>query len=225
MSVRAFAFDLDETLVDCEPHHESATRAMLHALDVAPQAVAHHFKDVTGARTRDVVDGVRDGAGLAHSTDELLALRHAAFLTALDETPPVPLPGARDVLQACRARGPVALVSSGHREDVLATAEAAGLLDLFTTVVTGEDVLEPKPAPEAYRVAASRMQVAPAEMLVFEDSPRGVKAGRAAGARVVAVPNARSTPRERVAEADVVLRSLEEALPLDALLARLDAAT
>lgn len=221
MTVRAFAFDLDETLVDAEPQHVEATRAMFQALGIDPRVARDAFHDTTGARTRDIVEAYRAAMDVPHSLDELLALRHSAFLAALDRAPPEPLPGARECVAACRALGPVALVTSGHREDALATLEAVGLAPFFTAIVTGEDVEEPKPAPEPYLVAASRLGVRPADLLCFEDSPRGVRAARAAGCRVVAVPNARSTRPDAVAMADLVLGSLDEALPLDALFARL----
>jgi len=195
---------------------------MLEIFDVKPYDVADAFHDATGARTRDLVDAVRQRARLATSTDELLELRHSAFLATLDENPARPLPGAMEALAACRARGPVALVTSGHRDDALATLQSLGATRHFTAIVTGEDVVNPKPDPEPYLVAASRLGVPPAEVLAFEDSPRGVASAKAAGCRVVAVPNPRSTTADRVRDADVVLRSLEEALPLDDLLSRLN---
>jgi HAD superfamily hydrolase (TIGR01509 family) len=221
--IRAFAFDLDETLVDCEPQHERATTAMLEALGHPPRRVADLFHgDATGARTFDIIDAYRAQLGLPQSVDELLSLRHSAFLAALDEEPAAPLPGARELLDACRARGdPIALVTSGHRDDALATLESARLRHYFQAIVTGEDVLEPKPAAEPYLVAASRLGIPPADILVFEDSARGVTAALAAGCAVVAVPNARSTAPERVEEASVVLTSLAEALPMADLLVRL----
>ncbi len=219
--VRAFAFDLDETLTDCEAQHVAATRAMLDLTGVEAAGVRDVFHDATGKRTRDLVEAYRVASGVAHSLDELLALRHAAFLQALDDEPARPRPGALDLLAACRALGPVALVTSGHREDALATLESLGATRFFTAIVTGEDVERPKPDPEPYRVAASRMNVAPRDALAFEDSPRGVASAKAAGFLVVAVPNPRSTRPEQVREADITLREPAEALPLDALLARL----
>ena len=219
--IRAFAFDLDETLTDCERQHERATRAMLEAAGVDPKAARDAFHDVTGRRTRDIVEDWRAASGASHSVDELLALRHAAFLAALDDDPPLPLPGALELVRECARRGPVAVVTSGHREDALAALGALGVMPLLSTIVTGEDVAQPKPDPEPYVVAAGRLGVKPAQLLVFEDSARGVAAGLAAGCQVVAVPNRRTTDPKRVAGARLVLASLVEALPLDALLERL----
>jgi HAD superfamily hydrolase (TIGR01509 family) len=219
--IRAFAFDLDETLTDCEPQHVAATRAMLHAIGADPAKVADAFHDITGKRTRDVVETIREAAGAKPSVDELLALRHAAFLAALDEAPAQPRSGALDLVRACRARGPVALVTSGHRDDALATLGSLRATPLFNAIVTGEDVELPKPDPEPYRIAASRLGVPAADVLVFEDSARGVASAKAAGCRVVAVPNARSTRSEQVRAADIVLAEPGDALPLETLLARL----
>lgn len=220
-TIRGFAFDLDETLADCEAQHVAATRAMLEATGVAARDVLDVFHDTTGQRTRDIVDAYREKAGLAASVDELLALRHSAFLAALDAQPAQPLPGAMALLEACRARGPVCLVTSGYRDDALATLASLGATRFFTAIVTGEDVAFPKPDPEPYLVAASRMGLKADRVLAFEDSPRGVASAHAAGCCVVAVPNARSTRPEQVRRATLVLRSLDEALPLEALLARL----
>jgi HAD superfamily hydrolase (TIGR01509 family) len=173
---------------------------------------------VTGKRTRDLVDAFRIAANVPHALDHLLEVRHKAFREALARDPPRLLPGAGQVLREAAARGPVCLVTSGYREDALATLDALGVRGRFKDFVTGEDVEMPKPHPEPYQKAAARMGVLPVETLAFEDSGRGVAAAKAAGCRVVAVPNPRNTPREAVAAADVILGSLEEALPLDALL-------
>ena len=55
--------------------------------------------------------------------------------------------------------------------------------------MTAEDIHRGKPAPEIYLLAAQRFDVAPAEMMVLEDSANGCRAGVAAGAFTIAVPN------------------------------------
>lgn len=219
MAIRAFAFDLDETLTDCERQHEEATKAMLLATGVEPAIVRAVFADVTGKRTRDIVDAFRVAAQVPHALDHLLEVRHVAFRDALARDPPTFLPGAREMLRACAARGPVCLVTSGYRDDALATLDALGARGLFSGFVTGEDVETPKPDPEPYRMAAARLGVRPEEVLAFEDSGRGVAAAKAAGCRVVALPTPRNTPREAVAAADLIAGSMADLLPLDALLA------
>ncbi|WP_052450556.1 HAD family hydrolase [Actinomyces polynesiensis] len=98
------------------------------------------------------------------------------------------LPGIPAFLGRLHDAGiPVALVTSSYRrvvEVVAARAPHGG----FATVVAGDDVSEPKPAPEPYLVAARRLGVDIADCLVVEDSPSGITAGLAAGATVVGIP-------------------------------------
>lgn len=64
-----------------------------------------------------------------------------------------------------------------------------GMIDRVDFVITAEDVVKGKPHPDIYLAAASRLSVAIENLLVLEDSPTGTKAGVAAGAYVVTVPN------------------------------------
>lgn len=216
--IRAFAFDLDETLVDCEEHHEEATAHMLRVTGAPAEVAREVFAQCTGKRTRDLVDAFRVAANVPHALDPLLELRTEAFREALARRPPAFLPGAEDVLRECARRGPLALVTSGYRGDALATLDALGVRDVFATLVTGEDVARPKPDPEPYLRACAQMAIPPRQVLAFEDSARGVAAAKAAGCRVVAVPRLRNTSREAVAPADAVLDSLRDALPLERVL-------
>mmetsp|Transcript_15910 Transcript_15910/g.44010 ORF Transcript_15910/g.44010 Transcript_15910/m.44010 type:complete len:374 (-) Transcript_15910:678-1799(-) len=90
------------------------------------------------------------------------------------------------------------------------------LFEHIDAIVTGDDpaVKNGKPAPDIYLEAARRLNVDPTECLVFEDALSGVKSGKAAGCKVVAIPDARFSDEERAqfseSGADVVLRSLWE---------------
>jgi sugar-phosphatase len=97
---------------------------------------------------------------------------------------------------------PWAVVTSGVRELATARLRAAGVA-LPAVVVTAEDVVAGKPDPEGYASAAAALGLAPADVLVLEDSRSGVAAGQAAGCRVVGIgQGALGTP------ADVVVRDL-----------------
>ena len=70
---------------------------------------------------------------------------------------------------------------------VLATLDTLGIRGYFQAVVTHEDVVHPKPAPDTYLEAARRLGVEPAGCLVFEDTPLGIEAATAAGMKSVLV--------------------------------------
>lgn len=97
----------------------------------------------------------------------------------------VPIPGAPELLAALPADAWTIVTSA---DTVLARARlgAAGIVPP-PRMVTGEIVTNGKPDPEGYLLGAQRMNARPADCLVFEDAKAGIDAGRAAGARVIAI--------------------------------------
>jgi putative hydrolase of the HAD superfamily len=115
----------------------------------------------------------------------------------------------------------LAIASSSRREWIDGQLHRLGLKDYFDAVICREQVERVKPDPALFLAALQALSVGPEEALVFEDSTNGVRAGKAAGIRVVAVPNP-VTALLGVEGADLTLGSLED-LPLEDLLARLEA--
>lgn len=123
-------------------------------------------------------------------------------------------PGVESFLDSLYNSGiPMALVTSS---DSLKMEELRrqlpGFLDRFKFVVDGDMVKHSKPDPEGYRLGAAKIGIAPADCCVFEDSLQGLKAGRAAGGKVVAV--ATTYPRATVEPlADLTVDLLSELSP------------
>jgi mannitol-1-/sugar-/sorbitol-6-phosphatase len=115
----------------------------------------------------------------------------------------VEIAGAAALLEALPAAGvPVAIVTSAPRDLAIVRLEAAGI-PIPTVFVTGDDVERGKPAPDCYLLAAERLGVDPARCVVFEDAEAGLRAGLAAGARVVVVggyASATTEPLTRLAD-------------------------
>jgi HAD superfamily hydrolase (TIGR01509 family) len=107
------------------------------------------------------------------------------------------LPGVADRLAEARAMTiKTAVASSSQAAWVRPWLERHDLLDAFDAVCTRDDVIAVKPAPDLFLLAAQRLGVPPESCLVFEDSPNGLRAARAAGMWAVAVPNALTGPLE-----------------------------
>lgn len=99
-------------------------------------------------------------------------------------------PGARAFITELRERGiPTAVATSSRNPHASHHLGAAGLLELFDTVVTRDDVVNPKPHPEPYLTAAARLKVDPLRCLALEDSHAGVRAAHAAGMQTIMVPD------------------------------------
>jgi HAD superfamily hydrolase (TIGR01509 family) len=98
-------------------------------------------------------------------------------------------PGAEELLRRLAGRRRLAIVTNSVRYEVEAILVHLGLARTFDAVITREDYHEPKPSGDCYRTAAARLDCAPHECLVVEDTERGARAGFAADMRVVAVPS------------------------------------
>jgi len=124
------------------------------------------------------------------------------------------LPGAVEAVERVAARWPLGLASSSNRPLIDAVLELAGLERFFQVTVSSEEVARGKPSPDVYVEAARRLRVEPERCAAVEDSHSGIRSARAAGMRVVAIPNPSFPPdEEALAAADVVLASLAELTP------------
>jgi HAD superfamily hydrolase (TIGR01509 family) len=134
----------------------------------------------------------------------------------LAETVPVKR-GAPALLTELRTRKiPLAVATSSRSVHAFGHLGRAGLLDLFDSIVTRDDVLNPKPHPEPYLTAARRLGVAPGQCLAIEDSHSGVRAAHAAGMQTIMVPDLVRPTEEIESLCAAVLPSLaevREALP------------
>jgi HAD superfamily hydrolase (TIGR01509 family) len=124
------------------------------------------------------------------------------------------LPGAEEAVRLAAGAFPLALASSSNREVFEAVLDLAGLSDCFCATVSSEEVAHGKPAPDVYLEAAQRLGVAAERCAAVEDSHAGIRSAKAAGMRVVAIPNASYPPdEEALGLADVVLESLDQLTP------------
>lgn len=175
----ALLLDLDGTLVDSEPLHRRGYRAFLDARgwDVPDLSV------FTGRRAEDVF-ATEPGPWEGLDPGRLLA----EVLTHVPDEAALAVPGARELVLAARAGGiGLAIVTSAGPAWVeRSLVESLALtLDAVDTVVTARDVVDGKPDPAGYALAAVRMAVDPAATLAVEDSPAGVLAALGAGVRRV----------------------------------------
>jgi HAD superfamily hydrolase (TIGR01509 family) len=119
--------------------------------------------------------------------------------------------GADAAVHRLAARWPLGLASSSNRPLIDAVLELSGLAPAFAATVSSEEVERGKPAPDVYLECARRMGANPARCAAVEDSHSGIRSARAAGMRVIAIPNPTYPPDgEALAQADVVLESLAQ---------------
>ncbi len=209
--VDAVVFDMDGVLVDSE-----------HLWDEIREQLAHerggrwHERaqaDMMGMSSPEWSAYMHDTIGLAESPEEINAEVVRRLLARYRESLPL-LPGAVEAVQRLSERWPLGLASSSNREVIDAVLSTAGIADRFQATVSSEEVERGKPAPDVYLEAARRLGVEPRRSVAVEDSRNGIRSARAAGMRVVAIPNPRYPPGDdALADADLVLHSLDELTP------------
>src|SRR5579864_5148085 len=156
---------------------------------------------------------LHDVAGIPDPAEEINDEVVRRMLAAYREHLPL-IFGAFEAVQRLAARYPLGLASSSNRPLIEAVLVLSGLAPFFTVTVSSEEVARGKPAPDVYLEAARLLGVAPSSCAAVEDSHGGIRSAKAAGMRVIAIPNPSYPPDdEALALADVVVRALDELTP------------
>jgi len=178
-------FDMDGVIVDSNPAHREAWARfnLQYGLETTE---AMHLR-MYGRRNDQIV---RDYFGDALSDEEVAArgrAKEALYREMIaDRIESMLVPGLRAFLDRYAAI-PKAVASNAEPENIDFLLDKAGLRPYFRAVVDGHQVSNPKPHPDVYLLAASKLGVSPARCVVFEDSPSGALAGAAAGMTVIGI--------------------------------------
>jgi HAD superfamily hydrolase (TIGR01509 family) len=210
-AVDAVVFDLDGVLVDSEHVWDEVREAL--ARERGGRWHERAQADMMGMSSTEWSRYMHDVIGLAESPEEIdaevvrrMQERYAAELPLIE--------GAVDAVRRVAGSFRLAVASSSNRPLIDLVLERAGLASFFEATVSSEEVERGKPAPDVFLEAARRLGIAPERSAAVEDSANGIRAARAAGMRVVAIPNRRyPPPPDALALADVVLESLDELTP------------
>jgi beta-phosphoglucomutase-like phosphatase (HAD superfamily) len=210
LACRALLFDMDGLMVDSEPLWFEVER------DFAAARGGDWTEELAsaciGQGMANTLRVMRESFGFAGDLGRDASVLVELFLGRVAGLELKP--GFDELLaEACSRSLPRALASSSARRLVEATLARFALRERFDAVVTGDCVARPKPAPDIFLEAARRLGVPPGACVVLEDSLAGVEAARAAGMRVIAVPE--GTPSaEMTALADAVVGDLHAAREL-----------
>jgi HAD superfamily hydrolase (TIGR01509 family) len=209
--IEAVVFDLDGVLLDSEQVWDEVREEL-----VKERGGRWHEQAQTEMMGMSSVEWSRymhDELDLPEPPEEI----SAEVVQRLDEVYRKRLPlidGAREAVERLAARWPLGLASSSNREVIDLVLDLSGLAQFFRVTVSSEEVPRGKPAPDVYLEAARGLGVPPERCAAVEDSHNGIRSAKAAGMRVIAIPNQHYPPgEEALALADVTLGSLEELTP------------
>jgi HAD superfamily hydrolase (TIGR01509 family) len=211
VSVGAVVFDLDGVLVDTEPYWADAKREVTQAhggrwRDSAPTEMLGMSGPEWSRYMHDELAVSLPPDQIRKEVVESMLRRIRAGVALLD--------GAGGAVAALAERWPLGLASSADRPVIEAVLETTGLARFFKTTVSSDEAGRGKPAPDVYLAAAERLGVPPNEAVAIEDSANGMRAAKAAGMGLIAIPIAHSPVDPGVlATADVVLEHIRDLTP------------
>jgi len=204
--IEAVVFDLDGVLLDSE-HIWDEVREQL-ARERGGRWHEEAQRAMMGMSSLEWSRYMHDEIGVPDAPEEISA-EVVRRLEALYREHLPAMPGAREAVERLAARWPLGLASSSNRELIVLALQLLGVGDRFQATVSSEEVARGKPAPDVYLEAARRLGVSPGRAAAVEDSHNGIRAAKAAGMRVIAIPNRRFPPGENaLAEADLVVETL-----------------
>ena len=208
MKIKAVLFDFDGLMVDTETHEYQAwskifeshgARLPLEEWSICIGTMDHNFDPV-----RFLTDSTqKEFDRVALIEEHRVQYHQGAFSAPL-------MKGLSERLEEADELGlKKAIVSSSTYDWVGKHLDTRSLLEVFDLIQTSDEVKRTKPDPELYLLALQKLQIAPEEAIVFEDSAHGIDAAKAAGIYAVAVPNS-VTRHLPFSNADEVLESLSE---------------
>jgi HAD superfamily hydrolase (TIGR01509 family) len=205
--IEAVVFDLDGVLIQSEEVwddvREQFTRERGGRYDEEIQRAMMGMSSTEWSRY------LHDSAGIPDEPEEINAEVVRRMLGAYETELPL-IDGAQDAVRRLAGEFRLAVASSSNRPLIDAVLRAAELESYFAATVSSEEVAHGKPAPDVYLEAARRLGAEPAHCAAVEDSHGGIRSAKAAGMRVIAIPNPSYPPdEESLAQADVTLDSLD----------------
>lgn len=175
--IQALIFDCDGTLVDTLPLHYAAWRETFTALRL-PFSLEFLLRH-NGKPTDQIVALYNAEFDQVVDIDRFTADKEQRTHALLEQARPLEPVAA--LARRHHGRLPMAVVSGSNRANVERALQAAGLYELFAVILTADDGLPAKPAPDLFLAAAKRLGVEAHRCQVFEDADNGLEAARRAG--------------------------------------------
>jgi len=176
-------FDFDGTLADTMPVHYRAWQTLAKRHGFVYSQERHYAQG--GIPSRDILRMLRDEQGLSLDPLAVAKEKEEAYLVLLDDVRIIP-----EIVAIARENfgvRPLAVATGGTRRVIMRVLDHLQIRELFKAIVTSDDVVRQKPAPDIYLEAARRIGVAPQFCRAYEDTDLGLEGIRAAGMEAVDV--------------------------------------
>ena len=207
--ITTLLFDNDGILVDTEKYYYQSSREVL--AEVGLELTPELFNEVSLNRGVGVWEAF-EGELTPEQIVELRNKRDLLYRSYLT-TEPIMVEGVETIIEALSQEYSMAIITTALREDFETIHQRTNLLPFFKFYLTNGDYPRSKPFPDPYLAGCSKMGCDKNSTLVIEDTLRGVRSAKAAGIKVVAIPNSFNRADD-FSEADYRINSIAELPPL-----------
>lgn len=209
--IQAVIFDMDGLMIDSEPIHLQAFNTVFKEFGL--EFPEEENTKYVGMPDIDEAKDMVDKYPLPITAEELVKRKQTVFRRLFSQAI-IPQLGLMDLLEKLQDRKyKIGIASSSALEEIEFVVNGLKINKHIDVYCSAEQVQKGKPAPDVYLLAAQKLAVQPQNCLVLEDAPNGVRAGKAAGMQVFAIPS-QYTKEGDFTEADKALESLTEVFPL-----------
>jgi len=219
LMIRAIIFDFNGVIADDEtPHIVCFQQALAeHGLTLTKEEYYGAYLGMDERTCTRLLLTARDGICDDRTLQQIMERKADLFhIRTATHKPPL-FSGVVEFVQAAAPAYRLAIATGGRRLQIDAALAGTPLENIFELIVSAEDCPVGKPDPSIYRVTCERLNakgsstIAPAQCLVIEDSLAGIRSGKAAGMRVLAV--ATTYPIEKLRDADLAVPTLQGISP------------
>lgn len=186
--IKAYIFDLDGVLVDTAKYHFIAWKKLADELNIPfTQHDNEKLKGVSRMDSLDIILKLGNRSLSNKEKNELADRKNKWFVEFVNGMSPSEIfPGVKELLTELKRKGfKVALASSS--KNAPAVLNLLKITHLFDAIVDGSMVVNAKPDPELFLLAANKLTTPPSQCVVFEDAEAGVEAAKRAGMKCVGV--------------------------------------
>lgn len=215
--IKAFIFDLDGLLVESEEYWDEARAKVVKKY--GGSWTERDQKKMMGLNSREWAEYIETRFKIRESKEEIIH-KVKRLVLLLYKNRGIPLIGeavkllktlSRKLIPPHKKCFPIAIATSSPKEIADFILKKSGLDEYVPLTVSSDQVKRGKPYPDVYLKTAKLLGEKPKNILVFEDSPNGVLAAKAAGMAVIAVPNKRyKFDESKFKKADFILHNISD---------------
>jgi HAD superfamily hydrolase (TIGR01509 family) len=206
MKLKGIIFDGDGVLFDTENLHATAWKNFLPSYNI--NLTVEDFKDGIGVEDKFFLKKLKEKGKIPESIEieELVKKKSEKLQKILDITEIKISEEIKKILKYSKGKYKIAIASNSEKKFIFRVVEKLEISHFFDLILTRDDVVNPKPFPDIYKLASKKINVNPENLIAFEDSETGIISAKSAGIFCVGIKS--TSDLEKLKMADIIINEL-----------------